>query len=43
MVYLTFRKIARETPVLQSFFNKAAGLRPDSLKDTLAQVFSCEF
>ena len=38
-------KIDRKTPVPESFFNKVTGLRPPALlkKETLAQVFSCEF
>ena len=41
-----FRKIYRKIPALQSFFlNKSASLRPGTLfkKETLEQVFSCEF
>ena len=40
-----FHKIHRKTPVPGSLINKAAGLRPATLlkKETLAQVFSCEF
>ena len=39
-----FRKIHRKTPVSESFFNKVAD-RPATLfkKETLLQVFSCEF
>ena len=38
-----FRKIYRKTPVPETF-NKVAGLRPATLlKESLAQVFSCEF
>ena len=37
-------KIHGKTPSLESLFNKAAGLRlAILLKDTSAQVFSCEF
>ena len=40
-----FRKIHSKTPVPESLFNKVAGLRPVNLtkKETLAQVFPCEF
>ena len=40
-----FRKFYRKTPVPESFFNKVVGLKPATLfkKETLAQVFSCEF
>ena len=40
-----FRKIHRKTLAQESLFNKVAGLRPATLfkKETLAQVFSCEF
>ena len=38
------RKIRGKTPLLESLFNKVAGLRPAIyLKDTSAQVLSCEF
>ena len=34
-----------KTPVPGSFFNKVTGVRPTTLlkKETLAQLFSCEF
>ena len=34
------RKIHGKTPMLESLFNKVAGLRP---ANTSAQVFSCQF
>ena len=40
-----FQKIHRKTPVPVTFFNKVAAFRPATLlkKETLVQVFSCEF
>ena len=40
-----FYKIHRKTPVPRSFFNKVADLEAYDIikKETLAQVFSCEF
>ena len=39
-----FRKIRRKIPVPEFFFNKVAGQACNFItKETLAQVFSCEF
>ena len=39
-----FAKFIGKACATQSFFNKGAGLRPETLlKKTLAHVFSCEF
>ena len=43
-VFKIFAKFARRHLCQSLFFNKVAGLKPSTLlKNTLAQVFSCEF
>ena len=42
MVLLEISQNNKKTPVPESFFNKVAGLRPDT-EETLTQVFFCEF
>ena len=46
-VLKNFAKIHRKAPVPESLFYKVAGLKPKACsfikKETLAQVFSCEF
>ena len=42
-MFLKILKIYRKTPVLEFLFNKVAGLCNFIEKETLAQVFSCEF
>ena len=42
-VFRNFTKFAGKKLVPESFFNKVAGLRQFIKKETLVQVFSCEF